>query len=109
MLGSFVVQPRVETWIAAPQYSGSKNGGQAWDSYWTNVRPNGSQCNLMSNPVVQYHLRINIVAQIKGKPNNKVYRGIETKYLNEQSSLLFYSCNLVQQYRSATAEAINIM
>jgi hypothetical protein len=57
--------------------------------------------------MVQYHLRINIVAQIKGKPNNKVYHGIETKYSNEQSSLLLYSCNLVQQYRSTAAEAVN--
>ena len=46
------------------------------EAQWLSV-----QCG--PNVVVQYHLRINIVAQIKGKPNNEVYRGIETKYSDE--------------------------
>jgi hypothetical protein len=86
---------------------GSRNGGSSLrllldqlEAQWLSV-----QCG--PNPVVQCHLRINSVAQIKGKPNNKVYRGIETKYSNEQSSLLLYSRNLVQWYRSAVAGAVN--
>ena len=107
MLGVFYGSATCQSLCGCSAVPGFKEWGSSLRLLLDQLEAQWLSVHCGPNPVVQCHLRINIVAQIKGKPNNKVYCGIETKYSNEQSSLLLYHRNLVQRYRSATAEAIN--